>query len=49
MWSLKRKDTKELTKWKGALDLESELMVARVKGELGTLRRSCTHGHIGNG
>ena len=49
MWNLKRNDTNELRKRNRLTDLENELMVARGKGQLGSLGRTCTHCYISNG
>ena len=48
--NLKRNDTNECTfKTEILTDLENELVVARGKGRLGSLGRSCTHCFVKNG
>ena len=46
MWNLKRNDTNELIKQKEAHRLRRQTTVARGKGELGNLGRSCTQCYI---
>ena len=46
MWNPKRNDTSELIKQKEAHRLRRQTTVARGKGELGNLGRSCTQCYI---